>query len=466
MKYSSNYDMTKNQQRLIIASTIGRNGIILCNRGWNSVVPFLHNNRTMMSQQGDASQHATHDVGRSATGTSLSSRPPPTLIQRILALDKSSELAHQYTPLILFQDPDETPNDDVNGVPHIGDDSSSYVAVGHAHKSLVDSTLIHCRDDGGEPIFARDRLPNRFGIMTDVLRLCMDAQIRDDARKKLVQSRDTSSEVDGCRYDDRRELFRKRTCAFANVTDHLLSTGIISHKHSDVYPIYPFAGGEDTTVNEKTVLAHVNRSTAPYLGIDSVGVHLNCYVCQHEGEHRGAVSPVNAEKIRGVWLAKRSPTKSHHPNYWDSTVAGGQPAGLSLVDNIVKEAQEEAGVPSKWIQGKSSVTSDTKFSDHTNDPLTITTAKPDGTCMKRSLYYSCDLQVPHGWTPTPVDGEVSEFRLYSMKELEEELRHGDSVRPAIRAVLLDFMIRHEALEKDEKVCNLRDAMRRERLLLW
>jgi hypothetical protein len=53
-----------------------------------------------------------------------------------------------------------------------------------------------------------------------------------------------------------------------------------------------------------------------------------------------------------------------------------------------------------------------------------------------------------------------------MKELEEELRHGDSVRPAIRAVLLDFMIRHEAMKGEEETNNLRDAMRRERLLLW
>ncbi|KAL3785443.1 hypothetical protein ACHAW5_010923 [Stephanodiscus triporus] len=443
---------------------VGRNGIIILrNRGWNSVAPsldLLRNRTTMSHGGGGASQHSTHDVGRSETGTS--SPRPPTLVQRILALDRSSELAQQYTPLILFH-PDETPDDVQNGAPRTGD-SYSYVAVGHAHKSLVDSTLIHCEDDDGVPIFVRDRLPNRFGIMTDVLRLSVDSQIRDDARE--FRSRDGDSEYNGCPYD-RPELFRKRTIAFAHVTDHLLSTGIISHKHSDAYPIYPFAGGEDTAVNEKTVLAHVNRSTAPYLGIDSVGVHLNCYVCHREGEHRGATgSPVNAKKIGGVWLAKRSPTKSHHPNYWDSTVAGGQPAGLSLVDNIVKEAQEEAGVPSTWIQGESSVTSDTKFSDHTNDPLTITTAKPDGTCMKRSMYYSCDLQVPHGWTPTPVDGEVSEFRLYSMKELEEELRHGDSVRPAIRAVLLDFMIRHDALGRDEKVCNLRDAMRRERLLLW
>jgi len=60
--------------------------------------------------------------------------------------------------------------------------------------------------------------------------------------------------------------------------------------------------------------------------------------------------------------------------------------------------------------------------------------------MKQSLYYSFDLEVPSDWTPTPVDGEVSEFKLYSMNELERELLSGNAVRPAMRAVLLDFMM--------------------------
>jgi len=167
-------------------------------------------------------------------------------------------------------------------------------------------------------------------------------------------------------------------------------------------------------------------------------------------------------------LPKRASTKSHHFGYWDCTVAGGHPINLSLVDNIVKESKEEAGVPAEWILHESSMDddSDTLFSDNTHDPLMITTAKSDGTCMKRSLYYSCDLQVPNSWTPTPVDGEVSEFRLYSIKELEEELRFGDIVRPSIRAVLVDFMIRHEQLKGEDDINLLRDAMRRSRLLLW
>jgi hypothetical protein len=53
-----------------------------------------------------------------------------------------------------------------------------------------------------------------------------------------------------------------------------------------------------------------------------------------------------------------------------------------------------------------------------------------------------------------------------MKEVEEELRFGDIVRPSIRAVLLDFMIRHEHLKEEDNINLLRDAMRRGRLLLW
>lgn len=360
-----------------------------------------------------------------------------TLIERILTLDRSSELAHQYTPLILFH-----PNQALNSVDSMkcAGESSSYVAVGHAQISLVNSALLHCKDDNDKPIFVKERIPNSHGIMTDVLQLYMDTRVRDD--------------VNNGRYRyDHRKLFQKRTEAFEYVADYLILIGVIPRRHTDLYPIYPFMDGEDRA-NDKTVLAYINRNTAPYLGIDSVGVHLNCYVKENN-------------RI-GVWLAKRASTKSHHFGYWDCTVAGGHPVNLSLIDNIVKESQEEAGVPAEWILHESSMddVSDTLFSDNTHDPLMITTAKSDGTCMKRSLYYSCDLQVPHSWTPTPVDGEVSEFRLYSIKELEEELRYGDIVRPSIRAVLVDFMIRHEQLKGEDDINLLRDAMRRSRLLLW
>ncbi|KAL7536088.1 hypothetical protein ACHAXR_006909 [Thalassiosira sp. AJA248-18] len=384
------------------------------------------------------SQKTKHST---TVATTTSSPHPPTLLDRIRALDKSSELSQRYTPLILFHPWPSKLGDESSFSPA----NTSYVAVGHAETSFINSVLIHCKSAESDPIFVKDRLPNKNGVVTDVLRLHMDVQIQEDA---------------GCNFLEynHSKLFQKRSDAFEQVTNHLLAAGVISGKHSDVYPISPFVKPSTNFTHdghgEKVVLAHVNRNTAPYLGIDSVGVHLHCYVCQKNEE--------TSTTVKGVWLAKRAPTKSHHPNYWDPTVAGGQPANLSLIDNIVKEAHEEAGVPGGWIRDGCSKT----FSDHTHDPLTITTAKTAGTCMKRSLYYSCDLEVPNDWTPTPVDGEVSEFKLYSMHELEEELRSGNNVRPAMRAVLLDFMMRHDALEGEQNLEELSDAMRKERLMLW
>ena len=340
----------------------------------------------------------------------------PSILARIRSLDRSAELSNLYTPLIMLDR-----------------SSGKWVAVGNVETSFIQSTLLKCRDTDGKPIFVHEELVNEASVTKSALRIKLD--------ENLLNS-NLNDEV----------LFERRSAVLDSVTDQLLSLGVISRKHSDMYPVSPFI--EQTTTSNQQNFALVNRSTAPYLGIDSVGVHLHCYVCKEKN------------KPTGVWLAKRAPNKSHHPNYWDPTVAGGQPVELSLYENIIKEAHEEAGVPAEWLRADS-VTGETVFTDHTHDPLTMTTAKPDGSCLKRSIYYSFDLRVPHEWTPTAVDGEVSEFKLLSISELEEELRYGNSIRPAMRSVLLDFMMRHglwegSAYELDE----LDNAMRRKRMVLW
>ena len=78
------------------------------------------------------------------------------------------------------------------------------------------------------------------------------------------------------------------------------------------------------------------------------------------------------------------------------------------------------------------------------------TAKSDGSCLKPSWYYSFDLEVPRDWTPTAVDGEVAEFRFFSLEELEEEVRCGERLRPAMRSVLLDFLMRHGVITPESE----------------
>ena len=356
--------------------------------------------------------YSTAIIGRRMMSSSSTSCNT-TLLQRIQALDKSS-LAPSYTALVLLH---PTP-------------SSMYAVVGHVQNAFLKSTLMNCIDGQGKPIFVlEEKRSTHSGSVRNILRLNVDVQYEKNNSNDAY---------------DPAELFHRRTESFAQIANLVLP-----RQHSDIYPVYPFEVNNDNNL----VLAHVNRSLAPYLGIDSVGVHLNCYVRQ-------------GNTIQGVWLAKRAANKSHHPNYWDTTVAGGQPHNLSLYDNIVKEAHEEAGVPAQWLRNDAA---NEAFSDHAHDPLTMTTAKEDGSCMKRSFYYSFDLQVPDDWKPTSVDGEVQEFRLYSIEELDHELRFGKSLRPAMRAVLLDFMIRRglfKEIQGQDDCSELSKAMRRERIKLW
>ena len=43
-------------------------------------------------------------------------------------------------------------------------------------------------------------------------------------------------------------------------------------------------------------------------------------------------------------FAKRSKKLDDFPGYFDNLFAGGQPVGISILDNLKKEAFEEAGI--------------------------------------------------------------------------------------------------------------------------
>ena len=276
---------------------------------------YLHQHPNMSS---------TRETSHSSSTATISSPPhqTPSLLERIRSLNRS-DLSQRYMALILFHPSSKSESDD-STTPIMDDSSSLHVVVGHAEKSFVNSILINCKNQNGRPVFVREMLPNIQGVMTEVLMLYVDAQMQMDM-KKLSGS---GSICNGDECISATNLFQKRTSEFEHVTNHLISSGVISRKHSDVYPVSPFVESADgIEKGEKEVLAHINRSAAPYLGIDSVGVHLHCYVCEQDVDTGGGRIRGNDKKkrtINGVWLSKRALTKSHHPGYWDPTVAGNR----------------------------------------------------------------------------------------------------------------------------------------------
>ena len=87
----------------------------------------------------------------------------------------------------------------------------------------------------------------------------------------------------------------------------------------------------------------IERACYPAFGVKGYGIHVNAY----------CVDPSTGE--RQLWVATRSRQKSTWPGMLDNLVAGQQPAELSLYQNVVKEAGEEAGIPEEIARRAKSV---------------------------------------------------------------------------------------------------------------
>ena len=179
------------------------------------------------------------------------------------------------------------------------------------------------------------------------------------------------------------------------------------------------------------VLATIDRAAAASFGIASVGVHMVCFT-------RGEGS---AGELR-VWVAQRAAHKSTFPFMLDPTVAGGHPFGISIADNMVKEAAEEAGIEAQLAETARYI-----------GPLELLTSKHDGSKLKTSVYHSFELEVPHDWEPRAADGEVGAFYCWSAARVLEVLRQtrieltqstpGELLfRPAMALVMMDWLVRH------------------------
>jgi Domain of unknown function (DUF4743) len=116
-----------------------------------------------------------------------------------------------------------------------------------------------------------------------------------------------------------------RSAAVATVTERLKDQNIVTGWRNELFPVSP-------TFYDEPVFA-MERAAVSYLGVIEYGVHVIGLV-------RSATDGTDK-----MWMARRSKSKSKFPGMMDHIAAGGQPIGLSLTENVVKECYEEAGIP-------------------------------------------------------------------------------------------------------------------------
>jgi 8-oxo-dGTP pyrophosphatase MutT (NUDIX family) len=171
------------------------------------------------------------------------------------------------------------------------------------------------------------------------------------------------------------------------------------------------------------------------------GLHVNGFVRQPAS--RESSDPASSGPASGnprsrdleLWIARRSSDRSVAPGKRDNLIAGGQPVGLSLAQNLIKEAYEEAAIGPELASQAVPV-----------GAITYMFETPPG--LKVDCLFIYDLELPADFAPRNTDGEVESFERLPWTRVAEIVRDTDQFKFNCNLVIIDFLIRHGLLRPD------------------
>lgn len=204
-----------------------------------------------------------------------------------------------------------------------------------------------------------------------------------------------------------------RTRAVAAALDRLVADRTIPKLRREMYAVSDGWG--------HPTLMELDRAAIPFFGITAYGLHVNGFVRREDGIH--------------LWVGKRAMDRGVAPGQYDNLVAGGQPAGLSLADNLVKEAWEEAGLPADMARLAVPV-----------GAITYLMEQDKG--LKPDVLFLYDLELPPDFVPRNTDGEVERFELWPIARVAQSVRDSDDWKFNVNLTVIDFLIRHGWLTPD------------------
>jgi len=167
-------------------------------------------------------------------------------------------------------------------------------------------------------------------------------------------------------------------------------------------------------------MCDIDRAGTELFGVTAYGIHVNGYVT--DGQNLS------------LWVPRRAPDGTF-PGQFDNIAGGGQPAGLGITENLLKESAEEAGIPAELAARAT--------------PAGIVSYRLDTAVgLRRAVLFVFDLAVPASFTPENRDGEVSDFRLWPAAEVMRRLAYTTDIKFDSALVMIDFFIRRGFITPD------------------
>jgi len=206
---------------------------------------------------------------------------------------------------------------------------------------------------------------------------------------------------------DRLSGFADRTDAVSTVLEILMQRGDVPGWRGESYSVGTSFGAP--------AFFKMERAAVPLFGVVGYGVHLNGIVQTNTG--------------MAMWIGRRSLNKPTGPGKLDQIVAGGQPAGLTVFDNLLKESAEEASIAADMAAGAVPV-----------GVISYATKRDEG--LRRDVLFVYDLVLPDDFEPRNTDGEIEDFRLMPMDDVIALVRDTRDFKFNCSLVVIDFLIRH------------------------
>jgi 8-oxo-dGTP pyrophosphatase MutT (NUDIX family) len=165
----------------------------------------------------------------------------------------------------------------------------------------------------------------------------------------------------------------ERSAALADIARRLADAGHVRGWRDELFGV--------TTSLTAPAFAVIERSAARFLGLLTFASHMNGIVA---GEP-------------ALWISRRSPTKAVDPGMWDNLVAGGMPHGSDPLATLIRECDEESGIPPELAA---------RAEGH--GVIRVLRDIPEGVQWEAVHVY--DLLLPADFVPHNRDGEVAEHR--------------------------------------------------------
>ena len=224
---------------------------------------------------------------------------------------------------------------------------------------------------------------------------------------------------------DSLKTSQQRTQAIGSVVDELYKLGVIESWVGETYAITNTFGEEP--------FFHMERAAVAYFGVRSYGVHINGLVEKGGGLH--------------IWIARRTKDKPFWPGKLDQIVAGGQPAGISLIENVIKESAEEANIPNQ-LAAQAELVSEIHYLGKNTLLQSPKDSVNNWLGMNSDTLFNYDLWLPEDFTPENTDGEVDEFILMSLEEMSYLTETTDEFKNNCNLVNIDLLLRYDMITED------------------